>query len=279
MLYGESTASVSSTVLPLFGKIAASWASKAVPAPAPKEPSFDEQVAQGGLYWAVVAAISTVGLLLVAWRRRLTLLGVGLFFLAFFAAFNVLRVSDYLLNQWGVFHQVPRGSFPSLSRFAVQATVAAASLAVLGWLQVRRRTVPTGLIPLLITLNVGIGFLNGLFFAFGSFPEARYQLSLLQAALVLCALLWDVAMSGREITNTHGKWYPRYSRVLLFFGYELLVVSLIVFSAAQHSQSTGTILPGHFSIENAAQSGMVLLGAPLLIVIFVLRLRRREALP
>ena len=52
---------------------------------------------------------------------------------------------------------------------------------------------------------------------------------LVAAAVVLVAISWDIVTSGHSITNVDGKWFPRRSRVLLFFAFTTLAVAIVLF--------------------------------------------------
>lgn len=130
----------------------------------------------------------------------------------------------------------------------------------------RYRLRPRGaqLMRLLVVLLLGLQALDWLTDIFTA--SSGLVLAPLQASFLLLGLLWDVVTSGDAITNVHGRRVPHHSRVLVYFGYEVLAAAAIVwFYATTQNESfrdTDTWVAG----------GIQLLGTPLLIVFFGLGL-------
>src|SRR5581483_12296101 len=97
---------------------------------------------------------------------------------------------------------------------------------------------------------------------------------LLQAALIAAALAWDVVMGGGAIAQGHGRWFPRHSRVLVYFGYDMLVAAAVLFFAALQDQVTGQVADTGFSADFWAQNGLLILGVPMLVCLFLVKLGR-----
>jgi hypothetical protein len=123
------------------------------------------------------------------------------------------------------------------------------------------------LLRLVLTLLLGLVGLEFLaIVVFGSVVEAASEFTLTQALLLLVALLWDVAMSGESITNRGSRNVPRHTRVLLYFGYTMLVASWILFVDSLHGESPWVLSP--FDSEQLPQLGIEIIGLPLLVTLF-----------
>jgi hypothetical protein len=97
------------------------------------------------------------------------------------------------------------------------------------------------------------------------------------------ALMWDIAFSGETITNGGNRWIPRHARVSLYFGYVMLVVANILYFSSLRFPS-GTRVEAQFESDIWVQSGMIQLGIPLLLTLFIVKLsgwwrERGEAVP
>jgi hypothetical protein len=163
---------------------------------------------------------------------------------------------------------------PPLGEGGVQVVVALGALGLVGYLALRRRLGPASAGPLRLALGLLIG-LQVLALIFGVFDVAIEQsghFSVAQALLLLCALGWDVAMSGALITNLHGRHFPRHTRVLLYLGYVMLVATAMLYYTTQHVVGTGGAPESLFESERYPQLGVLLLGIPLLGTLFVVNL-------
>lgn len=164
---------------------------------------------------------------------------------------------------------------PPLGEGGVQAVVALGALGLAGWLALRRRlgaAASAGLLRLALGLLIGLQVLALIFGAFDVAIEQSGHFSVAQALLLLCALLWDVAMSGALITNVHGRHFPRHTRVLLYLGYVMLVATAMLYYTTQHVAGTGAPVESLFESERYPQLGVLLLGIPLLGTLFIVNL-------
>lgn len=130
----------------------------------------------------------------------------------------------------------------------------------------RYRLQPRGgqLIRLLVVLLLGLQVLDWLSDLFHA--SSDLELAPLQASVMLLGLLWDVVTSGEAVTNVHGRRVPHHSRVLVYFGYEVLAAAAIVWFYA--STASRTLRDTDIWVSG----GIQLLGAPLLITFFCLGL-------
>lgn len=162
---------------------------------------------------------------------------------------------------------------PHLSLASLMAGAALATLLVLIWAAYRRRAAQLQpLFAMLLALNVGLQVVAWIYDLYSQSSEQPFTIA--QAGVLLVALSWEVTMSGKAITNRGGAWFPRHSRVLLYFGYIMLTAAAILFFSSVRVQSTGTSVEPIFEGEVWPQSGLLLLGPPLLFTVFVLRLVR-----
>lgn len=127
------------------------------------------------------------------------------------------------------------------------------------------------LLRLVLTLLLGLVGVEFLAIAvFGTVVEAAAEFTATQALLLLVALLWDVAMSGATATNRGGRHLPRHTRVLLYFGYTMLVACWILFVESLRGEPW-VLTP--FDSEQLPQLGIEIMGLPLLVTLFVGHLR------
>ncbi|HEX4216687.1 MAG TPA: hypothetical protein VIA06_25505 [Candidatus Dormibacteraeota bacterium] len=142
------------------------------------------------------------------------------------------------------------------------ALLYASALAVLG--RLREHRTPVRLVLVLLLGLAGLWALDDILFEGAIRGSARF--TVVQALVLLVALLWDVAMSGEYMTNVRGRHLPRHSRVLLYFGYTMLVATAVMWSVSIR------VLPGglayQFDSDQWPQLGIWLMGAPLLLTMF-----------
>ena len=238
----------------------------------PAEPGLTDQQVRllAQLMQGAMAVIALVGGLALLWlgRRRglsaLTLSGafvtvLGLVWLAF-------KLSP-LAQLVGLPAQELAFTFPS-----VQLVTAAATLLLVGLLVLRRRlsTRERELLTLVFALNAGLQFVAWIIAAFDQ--SLAIKLSIGQAIILVIGIGWDVLMSGEQITNPDGRLFPRQVRLLLYLGYTMLVTTAVLYFTAEHIVSGG----GEPFFEDAQwpQLGLIFLGAPLLITVFIVELSR-----
>jgi hypothetical protein len=95
-------------------------------------------------------------------------------------------------------------------------------------------------------------------------------------ALFVCgALVWDLLISGRDITNKHSDFFPRISRVCFFLAYIMSVALLVMVSISSQlvNPVSSVAVHGVFESEALVAVGLILLGPPFFFLIFALRVR------
>jgi hypothetical protein len=170
---------------------------------------------------------------------------------------------------------LPGDRVPALSLAGIQAAVALGTLGVLLWLIARHRLTAATREPLalLFVLNGGLFFIAAMVRVYeAARTEARF--TIVQAIVLLAALLWDTLMSGEAITNVEGTIFPRHTRVLLFLGYIMLVSSAVLYFSSWQLQATNASTEPFFESEQWPQYGLIGLGVPLLIAGFMMQVGR-----
>ena len=129
---------------------------------------------------------------------------------------------------------------------------------------------------LLCELNLCFALYGLVVLAFLSAKGGPDKLSVGQAMILLAALTWDIISSGENVTNQHSEHFPRIARACFFFAYILSVVLMVTLSTTGHlvNPATAKAVEGVFESEPLVGTGMALLGAPFLILIFALRMRQ-----
>jgi uncharacterized membrane protein YcjF (UPF0283 family) len=127
-----------------------------------------------------------------------------------------------------------------------------------------------GLFALLLTLIVGLQVVAWIYDLYSQSSQLRFTVA--QAAVLLLALTWEIGMSGKITSQSGGVWFPRHSRVLLYFGYIMLTAAAVLFFSSLRVQSTGSSVEPLFESESWPRSGLIMLGAPVLFTVFMLRL-------
>ncbi|MBO0701782.1 MAG: hypothetical protein J2P38_02540, partial [Candidatus Dormibacteraeota bacterium] len=145
---------------------------------------------------------------------------------------------------------------------------------------VPRWRLPVPVLRLILVLVLGLAALHGLYEGvFGTALAAGARFSLVQGVFLVAAMLWDVLMSGESFTNTGGPAVPRHTRVLIYMGYTLLVVTTVLVLSSVQVQGGGST-GQQFESDTWPQLGIAALGPPLLITFFVVNLRAwRRARP
>lgn len=289
LFVGVTTNSNAQVLLPAFASMAHEWRPDlSAQTPQTHETDLTAITARSSaLYLGLLPLLlgPALGFLLMRFGGRWspTLRVTGLFFAAFGLLFGA-TVLPSILQVFGA----PNAFvwFLSLPTSAMQQVVAIATLALAGWVALRRRDDPAWveLIRLALALNIGLLFIAQMFNLYNvaigvSKTSLAHPLSWEEGAIVLIALGWDLVMSGEAFTNRDDKNFPRHTRLLLYMGYITLTATLVMYFSTQ----SYTFAPGThetlFESEPWPQLGLRILGLPMVIVTFALGmvawLRRR----
>jgi len=148
-------------------------------------------------------------------------------------------------------------------------------------LLVRRRKLSeaAGLLPSLFLLLAGLQAISWLRDLANGINALGARSTVLLAGLFVLAALWDLATSGEQVTNTDSPAFPREGRILLYLGYTLAATSLLLYIGSLRAQTTGAPAPDYFSTDSDAFLGLFLLGSPMVVLTFLLRVGRRIPRP
>jgi hypothetical protein len=224
--------------------------------------------------WLGLGVLSLIAL--VAWRGMRPALVATLSFVVLIGA------SDVLFGLGSV-STVFRGSdATALDVDGLRAVAGIVTLVVCAIVLLRRRLRQDAwLLGLVVAVDVGlqvIAWVNLLFEHTASVAERTTGgFSIGAAVVLLVALLLELLASGEAITNQHGRWFPRPSRVLLYLGYILMVAAAVLYFASLYSPDTGRLRESLFDSEQWVQEGVIFLGPALVLALLVGGLRRRSA--
>ncbi|HEY2564188.1 MAG TPA: hypothetical protein VGI44_10785, partial [Acidimicrobiales bacterium] len=157
-----------------------------------------------------------------------------------------------------------------LKSIAAMATIAVV-LYALATRAFHRLMIP---ISLLISLTVSLELLTWIDLLFGKTTDTTGRVALFAAVVLVVVLVWELAASGEGLTNLHSPVFPRESRVMLYGGYVLLVSAAVLFYSSLHDAESATLLRSQFDAEEWVREGILFLGVPLVITLFLIGLKR-----
>jgi hypothetical protein len=232
----------------------------------------DRVMALSALPWLAIGAVAGFLAMKRARRPEPGALASGSFFMVVVAAtFILASLTPIAVTLFA------HGSdwLPRLRLENVRVTVAGIALIFLGWLAVTRRLgAQAAALAALFVLLGGLQAIDWIRSVYSEALDVSGRFSALQGLLIIAALLWDVFMSGRSITNVHGRRLPRHARVLLFLGYEMLVATAVLYFSSAHDRSTGRAVDSLFDSDPWVLFGLVALGMPMLVCLFLLKAGR-----
>jgi hypothetical protein len=126
---------------------------------------------------------------------------------------------------------------------------------------------------LLLLMNFGILLLQWLDGFVYEWLRGTAESGVIAAAIIVfVAILWDILMSGDDITNVDGRLFPRRSRVSLFFAYVMLAVAVVVFwgtmrGTEEYRQTARNLA----DTDQLVELGIKILGPATLLTLLVLR--------
>jgi hypothetical protein len=272
-------------VAPTFEEMKASWTThvssaegqgESEAATAHVDPA-ERAVEVAGLVWLALAVAAGALLLVRRLPRPSWLVSGALYVLVAGLFFVLVQLPTLGFTVLGL----SRDALPRLTQGGVEALVAVGTLITLGWLAVRRRldAGTAELVTLLLVLNGGLLAIYWIDRGFASGISASGRFSIVQALLILSALVWDIVMSGESITNRDSRYFPRHTHVLVYLGYIMAVAAAVLFFSSFHFQASNTSVEPHFESEGFVEAGLLFLGTSLLLTLFVLRLTRIQRTP
>jgi hypothetical protein len=224
------------------------------------------------LPWVIMGLVAVVMIAARVARRHQGILGTALLFLGIA---SIIRVLDRGIP--GSAGALGIGTtLHGLTAQGTLLTVALLTIIVLAWILLRHRSSDRSpaVIGALLAANLALLGVYAIYILYITAIEAGGTFSLAQGAVILMALLWDITMSGQSVTNSGDPWFPRHARVLMFFGYILLVAAAVLFFSSQHEVVHGLHTEPDFEAELWPALGVLSLGVPFLIAILVLSVTR-----
>jgi len=200
-------------------------------------------------------------------RNRANLRAAG-FFLATMGLLFIALSTPQLANLFGL--PVIPAIQPSVP--AIKLIVLTVTLATLATLALRGRLTRALAEPFAVVLGLIMGLQVIAWFIFLVQPalSAVSSASVIVAALLfLLAILWDLLLSGDQVTNRANAVFPRETRVLLYLGYMLVSSATLVYLKSVHFVSTGQIVPLGSQSDMLEGFGAIGLGLPLIAYTFV----------
>lgn len=276
LLYGISNARIVDLNTPVFRHMADTWQEGAAPAvagnPAATRSVQDRTLAVNAGIWLLVA----IGcLVFLALRRRARPgLAAAAIFLMLVGGLYALQSFGSVLAAFGLHLQIGPVHIQGLRIQGEQAAVAIITVAAVAWFAVRRRLrAGTPVLLALAGLSIGLQVLSWMFWVFDQ-KQSGGGLTAIGLALVTLALLWDIVMSGGAMAQGHGRWFPRHSRVLIYFGFDVLVAATVLYFESLRNQVTGQADGLALNTDFWPQTGLIILGIPMLLALFILKLGR-----
>lgn len=251
------------------------------------DPLFNDKVyGVSATFWIVSALVAAVALAVLRHRLSGTWVSVGclIVIIGTIDGLSALDEMGTVIHPFGLqssgsaghlVTNAPYLGLEGLKSVAAMATIAAVLYAV-AKRAMRRLMVP---LSLLITLTVSLELLTWVDLLFGKTINTTGRVALFAAVVLVVALVWELASSGEGLTNLHSTWFPRDSRVMVYGGYILLVSATVLFYSSLHDAESGTVLEAQFDAEQWVREGILFLGVPLVITLFLIGIQRWRSRP
>ena len=217
------------------------------------------------LITAPLCVFTLSNILLLVFRQR-----------AWFAPLRPVVLFTLVLSVTWILFLVPVQDRSWDSPLGLFLCVGAISLLFLGWVRWNQWSAANlaELLRLILVLNLGTLGLYWLYAVlYAGARKAAEDVVVIDSCVILVALVWDILVSGHSITNVEGKWFPRRSRVYLFFGYVMLIVATVLFWGSVHGKEESLKIAHLYADpEGLVQMGIALYGPAMLLTLFILRL-------
>jgi hypothetical protein len=233
------------------------------------------------LIWLGIAAVAIAALTLA--RRKLpTWLMAGAIYASLIGVVYVATDLDSVATITHPFG-LTADNAPWIGYEGLKATAALITLAAVVVAAASRRLAQWRRpIALLLQMTVALQILEWVDSLYGGAARASGgvkvtgQLALAAAVVLVLALSWEFAASGEEVTNGNAPRFPRDSRLMLFLGYIVVAAATSVFFSNIGTKEDGKwhILESQFEAEGYVQVGLLFLGGPLVLTIFILGFNR-----
>jgi len=250
-----------------FDEAQASWTQQLTAPPPtaapPRYTSTDRVLEYAGLAWFALAVAAAALLACIPRRTVVVWAGSALSFVAvagFYFGLAELPTIAYTL-----FGASSREAWPQLTLRGLEELAGILTLVAL-LTRTGRRVAGE-----LVGLNLGLFAVYWIDRAISAGVNDAGRLSIVASLLVLFALLWDVVMSGKSITNRDDRGFPRHARILVYLGYVVGVAAALTFFSS--IRTAGGVSEPLFESENFSDTGLLFLGTALVVTLFGLRVR------
>lgn len=246
------------------------------------DPLLDDKVyGVSATFWIVTAIVTAVALVVL--RHRLSgawaAAGCLIVIIGAIDGLSALDEMGTVIHPFGLQSSGTAGHLmtnaPYLGVEGLKSVAAMATIATVLYALVTRALhrliVP---ISLLITLTVSLELLTWVDLLFGKTTDTTGRVALFAAVVLVVALLWELASSGQGLTNLHSAGFPRESRVMLYGGYILLVSAAVLFYSSLRDAESATLLEAQFDAEQWIREGILFLGVPVIITMFLIGIKR-----
>lgn len=186
---------------------------------------------------------------------------------AFVFAFGLLFLLSDLRQVLEELFDGRPGPLYSLRLPGIQAAVAVGTLGLL----VARGALDRERLTNLVVLGGGLQVLVWISHLYKSAALVGSRLSVVQAVVLVLALLWELLVSGAGVMSGDTRPFPRSMRVMALCGYVMLVVTAVLFFSSLRDQGTGALLEPQFESEGWPALGILQLGVPALLFVVALR--------
>lgn len=225
----------------------------------------------------MIGAIVCIIVLIIARKRLSGVLVIAATYVILIGATNLLSdLPDFatLVQPFGMTpDNAPYMGVEGMRMVAGGLTIIAI-IAAIALRRLRQWAIPIGL---LLTLSVSLQLLTWIDLLYGKTGDVTGSLAIAASAIVIAALLWEITVSGEAITNVHGRWLPRDARVYLYPGYISLVAVTVLFYSSLHEVGTLRLVESQFDSEEWVREGILFLGIPLVITLFMTGVMRWRA--
>ncbi|MGA7417664.1 MAG: hypothetical protein WBW80_06695 [Acidimicrobiales bacterium] len=249
---------------------------------------IDKVYGVSATFWIVSAVVALLALVILRGRLPGPWVAAGCLVVLVGAVDGLTELDDIgvVVHPFGLTSSGRAGHLvtnaPNLGIEGLKSVAAMAVIAVVVYAlatgAMHRLIVP---VSLLITLTVSLELLTWIDLLFGKTSDTTGRVALFAGVVLVVALVWELASSGEGLTNLHSRQFPRESRVMLYGAYILLVSAAVLFFSSLHDAESTTLLESQFDAEQWVREGILFLGVPLVITLFLVgmqRWRRRSPL-
>lgn len=228
----------------------------------------DKITAISAITWSVAAAVCIVVLLARRGKLRGDLVASAIFVILV----GVTETLQALPEVGEVIHPfgLNADNASGLGMEGIKAVAAAATIALLLY-AVAARKVEAWVRPISLTLValVSIEFLTWVDSLFGATLNETEKTSLLAGVVVVIALAWEFGTSGEVVTNPDTRRFTRSTRLYFYMGYVLLVAISVLYYGDLHAIKNGALIESQFDSEEWVREGILFLGLPLVMAMYV----------